>query len=75
MKSKGAVPVKVNVTSGWVAPAQIDPPPLVTAVGNGLTITETGLPRLELAQPVLSLSAVIEYVPAGAFVIVKVVEG
>jgi hypothetical protein len=35
----GAVPVKVNVTSGRGDPAQTVPPPLVTAVGAGATVT------------------------------------
>jgi len=35
---KGAVPVKVNVTSGKVDPEQTVPPPAMVAVGRGFTV-------------------------------------
>ena len=36
---QGAVPVNVMVTLGRVAPSQTVPPPLMAAVGRGLTVT------------------------------------
>ena len=55
VKVNGAEPVKVNVTSGRGDPAQTVPPPLVTAVGNGATVTTT--------EPVMfALGAVTEHV-------------
>ena len=58
VKVNGAVPVNVNVTFGSGEPAQTDPPPLITAVGSGLTITLTGAPRLVAAQVLASVKAV-----------------
>ena len=49
---------------------QTVPPPLTLAVGSALTVTVTGVPRLVPAQVLASVSAVIEYVPAGALLIV-----
>jgi hypothetical protein len=39
------------------------------------SITEVGVPKLVAAHPFWSVSAVTEYVPTAAFVIVKVDEG
>ena len=50
-------------------------PPVVEAVGNVFTLTLTGVPKLVPMQLLASLNAVIEYVPAAAVVIVKVVVG
>ena len=75
VKVNGAVPMKVNVTFGSGEPAQTDPPPLITAVGNGLTMTLTGAPRLVATQVLASVKAVTWYAPAGALLIVKVVVG
>jgi hypothetical protein len=71
---KGAVPVNVNVMFGNVPPAHIVPPPLTTAVGNGVIVTGIGEPKLVPVQ-LASLKAVTEYVPAAALLIVKVVDG
>ena len=67
--------MNVNVTLGSGDPIQTVPPPLATAVGNGLTITLTGVPKLVPTQVFASVNAVTEYVPTGALVMVKVVVG
>ena len=70
---KGAAPVKLNETSGNVPPLHIVPPPVtLETVGSGFTITFTDAPRLVATQPLASLNAVTEYVPAGALLIEKV---
>ena len=75
VKVNGAVPVNVKITSGKGSLAHTVPPPLMLAVGNGLTVTSTGVPRLVPTHVFASLNAVIEYVPAVAPTTVKVVVG
>ena len=75
VKVNGAVPPKLNVTSGNVPPAQIVPPPETVAVGLALTITLTGVPKLVATQLLLSVNEVMVYVPAAALVMVKLAKG
>ena len=73
VKLKGAVPVNVKVTFGSGAPPHTGPPPVIVAVGKGLTTTAAVPPRLVALHPLASVNAVTEYVPAGGLVSVKVV--
>jgi hypothetical protein len=57
---KGAVPVNVNTILGNGDPEHTVPPPLTVTVGNGLTITATGVPKLVAEHVFASVNAVTE---------------
>ena len=59
----------MNVMVGRGLEAHTDPPPLIVAVGNGLTITLTFPPKAVALHPFASANAVTEYAPAGALMI------
>ena len=61
VKSQGPVPVNVIVTSGIGSPAQIVPPPLTTAVGEGFIVI--GKTILSEQSPSFT-TKVTSYVPA-----------
>ena len=77
VKENGAVPVKVNVTSGRGDPKQAVPPPLMTAVGDGMTVTSalpvmlgSGAVALHVVTVLVTLTIVYDVVNAGTTVAV-----
>ncbi len=62
VKSQGPVPVNAIVTSGIGSPEQIVPPPLTTAVGEGLVVIVAE--PLEVPVHKASFIVVTVYVPS-----------
>ena len=60
---------------GTAVPLQTVPPPESDAVGSALTLTFTGVPSAVAGHVLASVSAVIVYVPTGAFAMANVFEG
>ena len=75
VKVNGAVPVNVKTTSGNGSPVHTGPPPLMVAVGSGLTIIEIGVPTLTQPVVVFLTVRVAEYVLAVAVIGIDIAIG